>query len=97
MDDLRGMLHAHSAISFGHVRRESNKAVDLLANAGVEGEVAHQWGPLENFEADDWAHQCRQMVAHELEGRTQVARSNDAVVGGDRRREHTMTDHHQDA
>ena len=59
MDDLRGMLHAHSAVSFCHVRRDTNKAADLLANVGVEGEMAHQWGPLKNFEADYWAHHCR--------------------------------------
>ena len=53
LDDLCGMLHTHSVVSFCHVRRDANKVVDLLANVGFEGEMAHQWGPLENFEADD--------------------------------------------
>ena len=53
LDALRGLLHVHSVVSFCHVGRDTNKAADLLANAGVEGEMAHQWGPLENFKADD--------------------------------------------
>ena len=59
LDDLRGMIHAHPVVSFCHVIFfYANKAVDLLANAGVEGEMAHQWGPLKNFEAGDWVHHC---------------------------------------
>ena len=70
LDDRRGMLYAHSMVSFFHIRRDSNKATDLLANTRVDGEVAHQWGPLENFEADEWAHHCQQMAMHDLEGGT---------------------------
>ena len=53
LNTLCDMLHAHSAVSFSHVRRDANKASDLLKNVGMEGEMAHQWGPLKNFETDD--------------------------------------------
>ena len=79
------MLLAHSAISFSHVRRDANKAADLLANADVDGELAQWWGHLEKFEAEYWAHHCRQMAAHDLEEGTQMACPNSTVARGDRR------------
>ena len=91
------MIHVHPAVSFCHVRCDANKAADLLANVGVKGEVAHQWGPLESFEANEWDHHCRQLVVQDLAGGTQLARPIDVVDVGDRRCEHTMTGQHQDA
>ena len=88
LDSLRDLLLAHIVVSFSHIRRDDNKAADLLANAGMDGDLVHRWGPLKNFEAEDWAHHCRQVVAHNFEGGTHMARPNVAVASGDRRREH---------
>ena len=97
LNSLRELLLSHIAVSFSHVIRDVNKEVDLLANAGVDGDLAHQWGPLENFEAEYWAQCCRQVATQGYEGGTQVARPIDVVAGGDRRHEHTMTSPHYDA
>ena len=92
VDELRGMIHAHPAISFSHVRHDANKVADLLANVGVEGELAFQWGPLESFGDHAWVHNCRQLAAQDLTGGSQLTRLNDAVDIRDKRREHAMTD-----
>ena len=59
VEELRGIIHAHPAISFSHVRRNANKVADLLVNVGVEGELAFQWAPLELFGDHAWVHNCR--------------------------------------
>ena len=97
LDELRGMIHGHPAVLFCHVRCDTNKVADLLANVGVEGELAHQWGPLESFEANEWAHNCRQLAVQDLMGGTQSTHPIDAVDIGDRRHDHAMTGQHQDA
>ena len=60
---LRSLIHSHPAVSFSHVRRDANRVADQLANAGVEGELGTQWGPLETFEGAEWIHNCRQLAA----------------------------------
>ena len=62
LDELRGLIHAHPAVSFSHVRHDANKVADLLVNTGVEGELALQWGLLGSFDGFDWAHNCRQLA-----------------------------------
>ena len=96
MDELQGLIHAHPTVSFSHVRCDANKVADLLANVGVEGELAFQWGPLESFGDHAWVHNCRQLVAQDHMGYLQLTHLSDATEVGNRRREHAMTDRHQD-
>ena len=58
METSRCLISAHSALSFSHVRRETNKVADLLANLGAEGGGALRIGNMEDFENEDWAHNC---------------------------------------
>ena len=96
VDELRGTIHGHPVILFNHMRRDTNKVADLLANAGVKVELAYQWGPLGSFDANNWAHTCRQLAAQDLTSGTQLTRLNDVVDIGDRWREHAMTGQHHD-
>ena len=45
-------------MSFGHVRREANKVVNLMANVGVEGGQDLREGKLYEFEGEAWVDQC---------------------------------------
>ena len=59
LDYLRTLLLTHTRFSFIHVRREANKATDLLANAGVEGGLGFLCDRLEAFGVEEWAQHCR--------------------------------------
>ena len=63
---LHILLLAHTVVSFSHVRRDANKAADLLANIGVEGETSFHYGTLEVFGVEVWAQQCRKVVFRDL-------------------------------
>ena len=65
LDSLCELLLSHTAVSISHVRRDANKAVELLANAGVDGDLAHQWGPLDYFKYEAWAQHYRQVEAQD--------------------------------
>ena len=69
---------------------------DHLANAGVEGELVTQWGPLESFEGAEWAHNCRQLAVRDQQEGTQLIRPSEVEGTDARRREHAMMNHHLD-
>ena len=75
-------------VSFSHVRRDANKAADLLSNACMEGALGFHCDTLEEFGAKEWSHHCRQVASRDLDSRLQVARPDDGSTDGDRRREH---------
>ena len=66
LDQLRTLLQSYPAISFCHVRREANKAADLLANVGVEGETGFLCDRLEDFGEEEWAQHCRHLASRDV-------------------------------
>ena len=91
LERLRVILLAHLAISFHHIRRESNKVADCLANAGVECRVGFQCDRLDGNEEEDWAQQCSHLAARDLTGVIQMDDQMDGRTDGVRWREHAYT------
>jgi len=52
-------------IIFSHVKRDGNKVADLLANVGVESNLALLTGPTNIIQNNDKLHECNQMVQEE--------------------------------
>ena len=55
LDYLISLLLAHTTFSFSHVRCETNKAIDLLASASMEGVMSFCYGILVEFKLEVWA------------------------------------------
>ena len=91
MDHLHVLLHAYPTISFDHVRREANKTVDQLANAGVEGGLGFRCDKLEAFEEEEWVEQCHHMATRDVNKEVQMVDQEVGRTSGDGRREHTYT------
>ena len=72
LDLLHVLLLSHPAISFHHVRREANKVVDYLANAGVECGVGFRCDGLDGHDKEDWAQQCSHLATRDLSMTTQL-------------------------
>ena len=78
-------------ISFSHVILESNKAVDLLENAGMEGALGFRCNILEAFGEEEWAQHCRHLATRDVDRETQMDCPIDGRTCGDRRHEHAYT------
>ena len=60
-------LSNNHAWNFGHVKREANKVVDLLANVGIDGGQRIREGQLATFGGAEWEARCRHLANADLE------------------------------
>ena len=85
------LLHSYPTISFCHVRREANKAVDLVENAGVEGRLGFRCDTLEDFGVEEWAQHCRHLVSRDVNSEAHMACLEDGRTDGGTRFKHGYT------
>ena len=49
IDTLRSLVVEHTTISFCHIRHDSNKVANMLANVGMEEGIGYRRCTLEDF------------------------------------------------
>ena len=62
LEDIENYLNTNRVIVFNHVKRESNKVTDFLANVGVDSRHSLQTGTLGILQNDEQKKECTTLL-----------------------------------